>query len=104
MVMLHAQKTFWMIARICLSCPPLLLVPAAVVYFPWHVLGLDAAVYFPWHVPGLDAAVKAMALGSAAFAAGFCRPRSRPGIGLVSSLLFHDPRVILTFPNTSFAA
>jgi hypothetical protein len=57
MVMIPVQLAFSM----CFAFPPLLLVPAAVVYFAWHALGLDAAV-------------KAMALGSIAFAAGFLSP------------------------------
>jgi hypothetical protein len=106
MVMILAHKSFWMIAGIFLSCPPLLLVPAAVVYFPWHVLGLDAAVYFPWHVPGLDAAVKAMALGSIAFAAGLLSPpltsrhRSRSLLApLQSTCDSHFPQLLVRRMN-----
>jgi len=54
MVMIPMQLAF----PICVQCPPLILVPAAVVVFAWHSHGLYAAV-------------QAMALGSIAFAAGF---------------------------------
>ena len=59
---------------------------------------------FAWYALGLYAAVNALALGSAAFIAGLLSPPLTSGIGRVPSSLLSNPRVILTFLNSSFAA